>query len=307
MKILVTGGAGYLGSLLIPKLLDAGHRVRLYDCFRFGIQPILHFAAHPHLEIIDDDVRNAEAVKKAVVDADVIMHLAAIVGYPACSADPLLAKTINLDGTTNVAAAASPSQLLIFASTGSTYGKVEGVCDESTAIAPLTLYGATKSEGEKMMLDKNAVALRFATVFGVSPRLRLDLLVNDFVHQALHQRQIILYEGYFRRTFLHVADAARAFIWAMEEPEKKQGMPFNIGNETMNYTTRKIAMMLRDKVDYYLHEADVAADLDKRDYEVSYQRARALGYEPEIDMNAGLDELISVLRHVKVASPWRNA
>ena len=306
MNILVTGGAGYIGTLLVPRLLACGHRVCLYDIFKFGIQPVLHFATHPNLEIVRADVRNAAAVKQAVAKSDAILHLAAIVGFPACSANPSDAKSTNVDGVANIVSAASSEQIIVFASTGSVYGKVEGVCDENSPISPLTLYGSSKRKGEEIMMEKNATSLRFATVFGVSPRLRLDLLVNDFVYQAIHSRQIILYEGYFRRTFLHASDAADAFIWALENNADKRGQIFNIGAEEMNYTKKDIALMIKKKQEYYLHEADIGKDQDLRDYAVSYKKSRALGYEVKIGVDAGIEELIRVIRNIDIPDQWRN-
>ncbi len=306
MKVVVTGGAGYIGSLLTPMLLEQGHEVILYDCFLWGIRPILHFASSPRLEIVQGDIRDREAVAKVVQRGDAVVHLAAIVGYPACAADPHRAVTTNVEGTRNVVDSLGDRRL-IFASTGSTYGKVEGICTEATPIAPLTLYGATKSEAEKAVLDKGGVGLRLATVFGISPRLRLDLLVNDFVYQAVHNRQIVLYEGHFRRTFLHARDAARAFAFALNHYDSMKGEAFNVGDEVMNYTKRDVAEHIRHFVDYYLHEADVGEDLDKRDYEVSYEKIKGLGYAVDVQLDDGILELIKVLSHIKITNEWRNA
>ena len=248
MKILVTGGAGYKGTLLIPMLLEAGHSVVLLDSFLWGVRAVLHFATHPALEIVEGDVRDLPTVRRAATGCDVLVHLAAVVGYPACAADPQRARTTNVDGTRNVVQAAEGRRIL-FASTGSTYGKVEGVCTEETPIDPLTLYGSTKWEGERRVTEHGGVALRLATVFGVSPRLRLDLLVNDFVYQALSHRQIILYEGHFRRTFLHVADAAAAYPFALEHYEAMAGQAFNVGDAAMNYTKKEIAEAIRQHAD----------------------------------------------------------
>ncbi len=307
MKILVTGGAGYIGTLLIPRLLERNYKVKLFDNFTWGVKPILHFAGDDRVEIITGDVRDESAVKEAMKDCDAVFHLAAIVGYPACAADPRKAISTNVDGTRAVVENLSRDQIYVFASTGSTYGKVDGVCDENTPIAPLTLYGATKSEGEKMSLDVGGAALRFATVFGLSPRLRLDLLVNDFVFQALRNRQIILYEGHFRRTFLHSKDAAESYLFALDNYEKMRGEAFNIGDDSMNYTKKEIALFIKSKVDYYLHEADIGEDLDKRDYEVSYKKINKLGFKAKIDLETGVNELIKVLKHIKITDEWRNA
>jgi len=307
MKILVTGGAGYIGSILIPLLLERGYKVHLFDNFMWGVKPILYFADNPNLEITTGDIRDEDVVKKAMKDADMVFHLAAIVGYPACAADPARAISINVGGTKNVVKNLSKNQRLVFASTGSTYGKVDGICTEDTPIAPLTLYGSTKSEGEKMCLDAGGIGLRFATVFGLAPRLRLDLLVNDFVYQAVHNKQIVLYEGHFRRTFLHSKDAAYSYLFAIDNYDKMQGQAFNIGDNSMNYTKREIALKIKEFTDYYLHEADIGEDLDKRDYEVSYEKINNLGFFSKITLEDGIKELIKVLKHIKLTNEWRNA
>lgn len=306
MKILVTGGAGYIGSTLIPMLLERDHEVVLFDKFMWGLKPVLHFATDPRLTIVTGDIRDKEALKNAMEGCDMVIHLAAIVGYPACASDPDRARTINVDGTKNIIDLLDGREI-IFASTGSTYGKVEGICTEDTPIDPLTLYGSTKWEAENMITDYGGVALRFATVFGIAPRLRLDLMVNDFVYQALHNKQIILYEGHFRRTFLHCWDAANIYPFAIDNLDKMRGEAYNVGNESMNYTKRDIAKKIEEYTDYYLHEADVGEDKDKRDYEVSYEKIRKVGYETSIDLDQGIQELIKVLKHIYIKSEWKNA
>jgi nucleoside-diphosphate-sugar epimerase len=307
MKILVTGGAGYKGSLLIPKLLEHGNQVILYDNFMFGTRPILHFATNENIEIIKGDVRDEDKIKEVLKTPDVVIHLAAIVGYPACAADPARAFSINVGGSRNIVKNMSKNQKVIFASTGSTYGKVDGICDENTPIAPLTLYGSNKAEAEKMFIDIGGVALRFATVFGISPRLRLDLLINDFVYQAIHNKQIVLFEGSFRRTFLHVLDAVNSYIFTLENMEEMQGKSYNVGDDSMNYTKKDIALIIKEKLPYYLHEAEIGEDFDQRDYEVSYKKINKIGYKSDITMNEGIDELIKVLRNIHIINEWRNA
>jgi nucleoside-diphosphate-sugar epimerase len=196
--------------------------------------------------------------------------------------------------------------MLIFASTGSTYGRVKGVCTEETPIAPLTLYGRSKGEAESMILDRGGVSLRFATVFGVSPRLRLDLLVNDFVYQAVRTKLLVLYEGHFRRTFLHVKDAAASYLFAIDNYDRVKGEVFNVGDARMNYTKLQVAKAIREHADYHLYEADVGEDQDKRDYEVSYDKINALGYRASIALDEGIAELVKVLSHLHVRSEWRN-
>ncbi|MBM4040463.1 MAG: NAD(P)-dependent oxidoreductase [Planctomycetes bacterium] len=305
MNVLVTGGAGYVGSVLMPMLLGEGHHVVLLERFMWGVKPLLHLASDDRLQIVEGDIRDTGAVRSAAEGCDAIIHLAAIVGYPACAMDPHRAVSTNVEGTRNIVEALG-GRKLIFASTGSTYGKVDGICTEETPIAPLTLYGSSKSEAEKMVTDKGGVGLRLATVFGVSPRMRLDLLVNDFVYQALHNRQIVLYEGHFRRTFLDVTDAARSFVFALNHYDKMKGETFNVGDEAMNYTKREVAKRIGTFVDYYLHEADVGSDSDKRDYEVSYAKIRQLGYTANTTLDEGIRKLVKVLKHVRITSEWSN-
>ncbi len=306
-NVLVTGGAGYKGTLLIPKLLEKGYQVTLFDNFTWGYKPILHFASNKNLRIIKGDVRDVKKIKEEVYKHDNILHLAAIVGYPACSSDPERARSVNIDGTKNICSVVTKDQRLIFASTGSTYGKVEGICTEETPINPLSLYGETKWEAEKMVLDKNGVGLRFATVFGISPRLRLDLLINDFVYQAIHNKQIVMFEGYFKRTFLHAIDAVESYLFSIDNYDKMKGEAYNVGDENMNFTKKEIALKIKAKIDYYLHEADFGEDIDKRDYEVSYEKIKNLGFKANINMNIGIDELIKVLKPLTIINEWRNA
>lgn len=307
MKILVTGGAGYIGAILCPQLLDEGHSVVLLDNFMWGIHPILHFITHPKLTVIDGDVRDRATVHKAIAGCDAVFHLAAIVGYPACAADPTLAQTTNVDGTRTVCDALSPSQLLVFASTGSTYGQCDDVCTEETPINPLTLYGRTKRDAEKFILDEGGVALRFATVFGLSPRLRLDLLINDFCHQAYHNKQIVLFEGTHRRTFLHSRDAAGVYSFTLKHQDAMRGQVYNVGSSDMNFTKVEVARKVQSLQPFYLHEASVGEDKDKRNYEVSYDKIAALGYRATVSMEEGIAEILRVVPYVKQRSEWRNA
>ena len=308
-KVLITGGAGYIGSVLAPMILSEGHEVTIFDSFMYGALPLLGFSAHPKLSIIKGDVRDATALARAVKGQDWILHLAAIVGYPACAADPHLSVTTNVDGTKNVLDAMGQGQRLIFASTGSTYGKVQGVASEETPIAPLTLYGKTKRDAEMLIRDSNRehVILRFATVFGSSPRMRIDLLINDFVYQAVHNRQIVLFEGHFRRTFLHSHDGAAVYPFAMANYDRMRGGVFNVGDESMNYTKREIALKIKEYADFYLHEAQIGTDPDQRDYEVDYSRLKSLGFRAKVDLDEGIKELVKILSVTTIANPLRNA
>ena len=307
MRILVTGGAGYIGSLLCPVLLDAGHEVILLDSLMFGVQPILHFITHPKLEVVHGDIRDPRVVAPLAAKVDAVLHLAAIVGYPACAADPTTAETTNVDGTRVLVEALAPSQMLVYASTGSTYGQCEAVATEETPINPLTLYGRTKRDAERLVVEKGGVGLRFATVFGLSPRLRLDLLVNDFCYQAYHHKQVILFEGHHRRTFLHARDAAAVYPFTLDHYAAMRGDVYNVGASDMNYTKIEVARAIKVLQPFYLHEADVGEDLDKRNYEVSYAKINALGYHATITLDEGIREMLRVIPFIQQRSPWRNA
>ncbi len=308
MKVLVTGGAGYVGTSLIPQLLAAGHRVRVLDNLTFGGDQLLSFFAHPRFEFIKGDVRSRDDVRGAVRGQDAIIHLAAIVGYPACRKDPLLAEDVNVNGTRTLAAAISREQLVLFGSTGSNYGAVEEVCTEETPLNPLSLYGQTKTIAEKHLLENcSTVAFRFATAFGLSPRLRLDLLVNDFTYKAVTQQYLVVYEAHFMRTFIHVRDMGRAFLLALDNAERMRGQVYNIGSEDMNYSKRDVCELIQKQVRCYVHYAEIGEDADKRNYVVSYEKIRRFGYRTTITLDEGVAELVRGFQVVGFKAPYSNA
>ena len=293
--------------MLIPMLLKQGHHVHVVDNLFFGGKTLIPYFINPSFSFANVDVRNKAALAKEVADADTIIHLAALVGYPLCKKMPREAQEVNVGGTKNLLEVAPSGVRLINASTGSNYGEVEGICTENTPLNPLSLYGRTKTEAEAMMLDAdNSVSLRFATAFGIAPRLRLDLLINDFAWQAIHQKYLVVYEKHFRRTFIHVHDIARAIVHVVDPSNCQGHKVFNVGSEALNYTKEDIVMLLKDRLHFLVHFAEIGTDADKRDYEVDYSRIRNTGYHTEIDIQKGLDELVRALPLLPIKNPYSN-
>lgn len=308
MRILVTGGAGYVGSTLVPMLLDQGHRVRVFDSLKFGGHGLLPCCENRFFELVKGDVTDADALKKALDGVEAIIHLAAIVGYPACKKEPQVAQATNVEGTKTLLALRKPDQKILFASTGSIYGSIpDYVCNEDTPRSPITLYGETKAIAEELILNAgNGIAYRFATAFGVSNRMRLDLMPNDFTYQAVKNRNLIVYEGGFKRTFVHVRDMARSFLFALERWNEVRDDVYNVGHESMNFTKEDVARQILKHVDYYLHFAEVGTDADRRNYEVSYEKIRKKGFETTIDMDRGISELVRAARLIEFQNPFAN-
>ena len=308
MRILVTGGAGYIGCVLVPHLLARGHRVRVLDNLMYGGRGLLPAFAHPGFEFVKGSVLHEASLKTALRDVEAIIHLAAIVGYPACKRDPRLAQEVNLDGTRLLDRLRSKDQAVLFASTGSNYGAVVGsLCTEETPLNPLSEYGVTKTAAERHLLDAgNVVCYRFATAFGVSNRMRFDLLVNDFVRQAKINKDLILYERTFKRTFIHVRDIARAFAFALDHWAGMRDDVYNVGSDEMNYSKEEVAFLIKKKIDYYLHFAEIGTDEDQRNYEVSYAKIQRQGFKTEIDMESGIDELIQAVDLLVVKNEFSN-
>ena len=293
MKIAITGGAGYVGCRLSEYFLRQGHEVLCIDWLRWGVTSILNIIDHPnfHLHVIDIREKEVESVIKS---ADAVIHLAGIVGYPACDAEPVLAQSINVEATKRVIDATGDKPF-VYASTGSVYGELNNICTELSETNPISKYSEYKLIGEEYSGD-NAVILRPATAFGVSNRLRNDLLVNDFVNQAINERELILFEGHFKRTFLSVNDLARGFALGIEKYDDMKGEVWNVGDETLNHTKLDIANTILKYVDYKLKvDTMLVHDKDGRNYFVDYSKIKErTGFVAEETLDSGILNLVTL-------------
>jgi nucleoside-diphosphate-sugar epimerase len=303
MKILVTGGAGYIGSTLVPMLLAQNHQVTVIDSFMFGQTPLAECCGNPNFNIFRGDVRDKNLIKEQVGKADVIIPLACLVGAPLCAQDPDGAKAINTDAIKYMYDIKSKNQMIMYPCTNSGYGiGQDGIhCDEKSPLNPISLYGKVKVETEKYLLDGgHAVCFRFATVFGMSPRMRLDLLVNDFTYRAMYDRFLVLFEGHFKRNYLHVKDAARVFVHTMENYGKMEGQTYNVGLSTANISKAELCEIIKKYVPQVtIINSQVGEDLDKRNYIVSNEKIEATGYQPKFSLDDGIQELVKGLQIFK--------
>lgn len=295
-RILITGGAGYLGAVIVPRLLQQGHEVTVIDNFMFSQNPLAACCQYDGFNVIHGDCRDDALLNAQVKEADVIIPLAAIVGAPMCDKDPVAAETINARAIETLCGVVSKHQRIIMPVSNSGYGVGEdGVhCDENSRLKPISLYGRTKVRAEEVVLEReNSLTFRLATVFGMSPRMRLDLLVNDFVHRAVTDRALVIFEGHFKRNYIHVQDVARAFEHAILNFEDMKGRPYNVGLEDANLSKVELARLIQKYVpEFTFIEAEIGEDPDKRNYIVSNQRILSTGFAPEWTLDAGIREII---------------
>jgi len=308
LKVFVTGGAGYLGSTLVPLLLQQGCEVTVLDNLMHGQHVLLECCADKGFDFVKGDICDYGLVNGLMAKHDVVIPLAAIVGAPACKLNPTLTEMVNREAHLNMVRNTSKDQLVIFPTTNSGYGigEKDAFCTEESPLRPLSSYGVTKVEIEKAFLDKgNAITFRLATVFGMSPRMRMDLLVNDFTYRAYKDRSVILFEDHFRRNYIHVRDVASAFVFGMANAGRMKGQPFNVGLSSANLTKRQLAEKIREYVPgFYIHSAPIGEDPDKRDYLVSNARIEGLGWRPGHSLDDGIQEL---LKGYKILKPNRFA
>jgi nucleoside-diphosphate-sugar epimerase len=298
--VAVTGGAGYIGSILVPELLKAGYAVSVLDNFMFGQAPLLDCCADPDFSMARGDARDEKAVRALVEGADYIIPLACLTGAPLCDRDPVAARGVIVDALDVVLKHRKPEQRLLYPTTNSGYGLGEcgKHCTEDSPLRPVSLYGRLKNEAEAKILGAgNSVTFRLATAFGASPRMRLDLLVNDFAYRAVTDRFIVLFEAHFKRNFIHVRDVARAFMFAMDNFEKMKGRTYNLGLSEANLSKMELCEEIKKLVpDFYVTEAAVGEDPDKRDYIVSNARIEGMGFKPAHSLQAGIAELVKAFR-----------
>jgi nucleoside-diphosphate-sugar epimerase len=303
-KILVTGGAGYIGSILVPVLLNKGYKVTVLDSLIYNQNSLLECCANPDFDFIKGDICDESLMSSLIPRFDIILPVAAIVGAPACNINPSLTRLVNYDAQIMMIKLLSPSQKVIFPTTNSGYGigEKDKFCTEETPLRPISEYGKMKVEVEKAYLDSgNAITFRLATVFGMSPRMRMDLLVNDFTYRAYKDRFIVLFEEHFRRNFIHIRDVGKAFIFGLEHYDKMKGQPFNVGLSSANLTKRQLCEKIKEYVpDLYIHSAPIGQDPDKRDYIVSNGKIESLGWRPDYTIDDGIKELLKGYRILKL-------
>lgn len=311
MKILITGGAGYLGSVIVGKMLNAGYEVVVLDKLLFNQTSLLQYTSNPNFKFIYGDVRNESLLEKLCKEADVIIPLAAIVGFPACAADPQLAKEINFKQILNIVRFGKDKKIL-YPNTNSGYGIAEGQteCTEESPLTPISVYGQTKCDAENFLrTSTNAIVFRLATVFGISPRMRTDLLVNDFVYKAITDKYIVVFERNFKRNFIHIEDVASAFLFMLQNYETYKGEVFNIGLSSANLNKQELLEKIQAHVpNFAVSYNDYYEDPDKRDYIVSNEKIEYTGWKAEWDLDRGIEQLIQGYQMIvpKMGAEFRN-
>ncbi len=295
-NVLVTGGAGYLGSTMVPDLLAAGHTVTVLDNFLYRQSSLNHVCHHRNFTVVRGDIRVQSTVEPLLRKADIVIPLAALVGAPLCDADPVGAATTNHDAIVLMLKLLSPRQMVLMPTTNSAYGTgdADNFCTEDSPLRPMSSYAKAKVAVETELLQRsNAISFRLATVFGMSPRMRIDLLVNDFTYRAVHDRFVVLFESAFKRNYVHVRDVSRVFQHGIDRFDAMKGHVYNVGLSDANVSKRELCERIQKQVPSFTFiDAPVGTDPDQRNYIVSNAKIEATGFKPMFSLDAGISELI---------------
>ena len=302
-NILVTGGAGYLGSIMVPDLLAAGHKVTVLDNFMFKQTSLNHCCYHPNFSIVKGDIRQKDTMSKLMKEADVIIPLAALVGAPLCSLDPIGATTINHDAIELMLKLLSKDQIVLMPTTNSAYGTgdKDNYCNEESPLRPISQYAIEKVGIEQELMQyENAISFRLATVFGMSPRMRIDLLVNDFTYRAVNDRFVVLFESHFKRNYIHVRDVSRVFQHALNSHDSMKGEIYNVGLSDANVSKKELCELIQKQLPEIIFiDEQIGKDPDQRDYIVSNEKIEATGFKTEFSLDRGIGELIKGYSMIK--------
>lgn len=303
MKILVTGGSGYIGSILVPELINLNYEVTVIDNFMYKQSSLNHLCGFKNFKIINGDIRDKKLMASLLNSNDLIIPLAAIVGAPLCSKDPFSAQSINHDAIIDMINIVSKDKIIIMPTTNSAYGSGDknNYCDENSPLNPISKYAVDKVEIEKLLMNReNSISYRLATVFGMSPRMRIDLLVNDFTYRAFHDSAIVVFEGHFKRNYIHIRDVARAFIHAIENINMMKGQIYNVGLSNANLSKIELCQEIQKHIiNFTFVEEKIKKDPDQRNYIVSNEKIESTGFKPKFSLSDGIKELIKGYSMIK--------